>query len=227
MKRLHILLIFSMLVSCSPDKEVCEFASANEELVIYNNILTDLIENRMYGKYLGGREEEIREKYYYNNLDNPDTARMDIEFVNAHNDIFNNPSKFCTIYLDTITRPVVYYDSARFEQDIEFKSLISKYTNNPRAAADSLNTLQQRYAPDDFGLCTSRIDYLKNKTSNSTCSIGKLTLSKIVLNDKRDKGLVFYDWRCGSIGCGHSGIIEFTKGTKKWEIADFQYWTVY
>ena len=227
MKGLQAFIILSLLVSCNPDKKVCEFTSDNEELVIYNNILTDLIENRMHGRYLGGKEEEIREKYCCGK-EEVDTARIDVEFVKTHNDIFDNPSMFCTLYLDTLTRPQFFYDSVRFEQDFEFKTLILEYTNNPRAAVDSLNALQQRYSPDDFGLCTSRINRIKNWKNDSTCSFGRLRLSKLVLNDTKDKGLLFYDWHCGSLGlCGHSGIIEFTKGTKKWKIADFQYWSVY
>src|SRR5688572_21799666 len=100
MKRFQTLLIFSIIVSCAPDKKVCDFTSDNEELVIYNNILTELVENRMHGRYLGGKEEEIREKYYYDKED-VDTAQIDIEFIKAHNEIFKNPSKFCTLYLDT------------------------------------------------------------------------------------------------------------------------------
>lgn len=60
MKALATLLMCSILVSCNPKKKVCQFTSTHEELVIYNNILTDLIENHMHGKYLGGREEEIQ-----------------------------------------------------------------------------------------------------------------------------------------------------------------------
>lgn len=168
----------------------------------------------------------MRNTYY--DKDEVDTARIELEFIKAHNDLFNNPSKFCTLYLDTLARPQFYFDSIRFEQDIEFKTLITKHTDNPRAAVDSLNGLQKRYSPADFALCTAKIDRMENLRPDSTCSFGRLRLSKIILNDKRDKGLLFYDWHCGSIGlCGHSGIIEFIKGTKKWEIADFQYWSVY
>jgi hypothetical protein len=178
----------------------------------------------MHGRYLGGKEDELREKY----RDNSDTVGFNAEFIEAHNDTFGNPSKFCTIYLDTLTRPKFYYDSVRFEQDVEFKNLITKYTNNPRAAVDSLNGLQEKYSPVDFGLCTAKIDKIENWKTDSTCSFGRLRLSKVILNDTRDKGLVFYDWHCGSMGlCGHSGIIEFTKGTKRWEIVDFKYWSVY
>lgn len=63
MKRLQTLLMFLVIVSCNPDKKVGEFTSEKEELMIYNNILTDLVENRMHGRYLGGKEEEIHEKY--------------------------------------------------------------------------------------------------------------------------------------------------------------------
>ncbi len=220
--------MFLIIVSCDPDKKVCEFTSDKEELVIYNNILTDLVENRMHSRYLGGKEEEIREKYYYDK-DELDTARIELEFIKAHNDIFNDPSKFCTLYLDTLARPQFYFDSIRFEQDIEFKTLITKYTDNPQAAVDSLNGLQKRYSPADFGLCTAKIDRMENLKTDSTCVFGRLRLSKIVLNDTKDKGLLFYDWHCGgSLGlCGHGGIIEFIKGKEKWEIADFQYWRVY
>ncbi len=207
---------------------MCEFTSVSEELIIYNNIMTDLIENHMHGRYLGGKEEEIRERYDYHNKV-VDTARINIEFVKAHNDIFDNPSKFCTLYLDTVARPQFLYDSVRFDQDLEFKTLISEYTDNPRAAVDSLNALQRRYSPDDFGLCTSKIDRIENWKNDSTCSLGRLRLSKIVLNDTKDKGLLYYDWHCGgSLGlCGHSGIIQFMRRTKKWDIIDFKYWSVY
>src|SRR5204862_7604615 len=128
-------------ISCNYEKKVCDFKSENEELKIYNNILTEMIENQMHFRYLGGKEEEIWEKYYYDK-DNPDTAKINNEITKAHNEIFNNPSKFCTLYLDTATRPNFYYDSIGFLHDVKFKTLITQYTENGKAAVDSLNGLQ-------------------------------------------------------------------------------------
>lgn len=80
MKGLQLLLILSITVSCNPDKKTCEFTSDNEELLIYNNILTDLVVNRMHGRYLGGQEEKIRAKYYYDK-EEIETAQIDKEFT--------------------------------------------------------------------------------------------------------------------------------------------------
>lgn len=224
MKRLQLLLIFSITVSCNPDKKTCEFTSDNEELLIYNNILTDLVVNRMHGRYLGGQEEKIRAKYYYDK-EEVDTAQIDKEFTKAHNELFNNPSRFCILYLDTTGLQRYFYDSLGLIPDPDLKQLINDYTKDERAAIDKLNDFP-RHSLSDFGLCTTRLEYWTDKVDTTLCSIGRLRLSRPILNDKRDQGLMYYTWRCGEL-CGHGGLMRIHKESEKWKIKDFEFWSVY
>ena len=231
MSRISYVMTILLVVACSYENRVCEFQSDDIELTIYNNILTDLIENRMHSRYLGGIEDEIFDKYDYNTQD---TVKIKNEIAKAQNSIFNKPSKFCTLYLDTITRPVLspwfYLDTARNSYAKEMKQLISQYTKNGQAAVDSLNQLQTRYSGEDFGLCTSMIKNLIDLDKNDTteCVFGRLRLSKIVLDGSKTKGIIYYDWHCGSMGlCGHQGLILFERQHNKYKIKDLLIDAVY
>jgi hypothetical protein len=224
MKRLQSLFIFSIIVSCSPDKKVCDFTSDNEDLLIYNNILTDLVENRMHGRYLGGREEKIREEYYYDK-EEVDTTQIDEEFTKAHNEVFNNPSQFCVLYLDTTGRQRYFYDSLGFIPDPDLKKLVNEYTMDERVAIGKLNDFP-RYPISEFGLCTARLEYWTTQSDTTVCSIGRLRLSRPILNDKKDQGLMYYTWKCGEL-CGHGGLMRMHRVNEKWKIKDFEYWSVY
>jgi len=224
MKRLQDFLIFSIIVSCNPDRKVCEFTSDNEELLIYNNILTDLVENRMHGRYLGGQEEKIREEYYYDR-EEVDTAQIDNEFTKAHNELFNNPSRFCILYLDTTGRQRYFYDSLGLVPDADLKQLINEYTKDERAAIDKLNDFPG-YSLSNFGLCTARLEYGTAQADTTVCSIGRVRLSRPILNHKRIQGLMYYTWKCGEL-CGHGGLMRIHKVNEKWIIKDFEYWSVY
>jgi hypothetical protein len=222
MKRHLTYFIFLILASCNVDKKVCEFTTDDEELLIYNNILTDLIENRMHGRYLGGREEEIGEQYY-DSKGKVDT--VDGEFTRAHNDLFNNPSRFCIIYLDTTGQQRYFYDSLGLIPDPDLKQLINAYTKDERAAIDKLNDFP-RHSLSDFGLCIARLEYWTDRVNSTVCSIGRLRLSQPILNDKRDQGLMNYTWKCGEL-CGHGGLMRIQKKDEKWKIKDFEFWSVY
>lgn len=227
MRNYCLFLIFVIIASCRPEKKVCEFSSPDEALTVYNHILMDLIENHMRGTYLGGKEEELREKYYYGR-DEVDTAAWDAEFTKAHNEVYNNPAKFCTLYLDTTYRQRFFYDSLGSIPDPELKALVNEYTNDDRTAVDNLNAYPT-YAPSELGLCIARVEYLCAPFEDTpTCSFGKLQLSGAVLNISRDKGLMFYRWTCGHIGlCGHSGMIRIVKDAGRWRIQDYEYWSVF
>jgi hypothetical protein len=224
MSRISYATMILLVVACSYENKVCEFQSEDLELTIYNNVLTDLIENRMHSRYLGGIEDKIFDKYDYNSQD---TIKIKNEIAKAQNSIFNEPSKFCTLYLDTLKRavhsPWFYLDTARNNYAKEMKQLISQYTENGQGAVDSLNQIQTRYSGGDFGLCTSRIKNLRdlNKNDTSECVFGRLRLSKIVLDDSKTKGMIYYDWHCGSIGlCGHGGLILFERQGNRYKIKD-------
>jgi hypothetical protein len=224
MKRLHSLLILSIIVSCNPDKKICEFTSDNEELLIYNNILTDLVENRMHGRYLGGQEEKIREEYYYDRKW-ADTAQIEREFTKAHNELFNNSSRFCVLYLDTTAHQRYSYDSLVIIPDPDLKRLVNEYTKDDRAALDKLNDFP-RHPVSHFGLCTARLEYWAGQADTTVCSIGLLELSRPILNDKRDQGLMYYSWKCGEL-CGHRGFMRIQRVGEKWKIEDFEFGSVY
>jgi len=224
-----LVFVFLVMMGCTYENKVCEFESGNQELKIYNNILTELIETRMYYFFLGRLQEDIFKKY--DSPGNRDSVRLKNELAKAQNDIFKDPSQFCTLYMDTMAArpafsPWSYYDKPRNQYHAEIRDLIRYYVESGQAAIDSLNQLQTRYSGDDFGLCTSRIRSLREyKGDTSECVLGKIRLSKIVLNKSRTEGLMYYDWRCGGL-CGHEGLILFEKRSR-WIIKDLQIQGIY
>src|SRR5689334_22087353 len=120
--------IFSTLIfgSCHHEvKKTCSFTSDDEQLEIYNTLLSELVENRMYLFYLGGKEEELRKKYLTDD-DNLDTVEFDREVIKAHNFIFDNPASWGTLYLDTTTRGHFNCDSIHFF-DFRERQMIASY----------------------------------------------------------------------------------------------------
>jgi|GEM_PF-5474703 len=222
----EILAFVLVVTACQPAKKECKLQTENEELAIYRVIFTDLIENRMHGLYLGADNlDRLREKYIDNN-DKVDTAGMDAELIGLHNEVFNNPSRFCILYLDTVSTKYKF-DSAFFQRDSEFKTLIQEYTNNFHGAFDSLHAPQLRYTSTELNLCTARIEIARRSEQDTTCAIGQLWLSKIVLNELKNRALVFYDWHCAPELCGHAGYLKLSRRVQGWTIEDFDLQHVY
>lgn len=215
-----------MIAGCRPAKKECTFQTENQELAIYRVILTDLVQNRMHGLYLGSDNIDKLREEYVDGEDDVDTAKLEAELIHLHNEVFQNPSRFCILYLDTVSARYKF-DSAFFQRDSEFKTLIQEYTNNFHGAFDSLHAPQLRYTSTELNLCTASIEIARRSEQDTTCAIGQLWLSKIVLNELKNRALVFYDWHCAPELCGHAGYLKLSRRVQGWTIEDFDLQHVY
>ncbi|MEZ5013970.1 MAG: hypothetical protein R2794_06730 [Chitinophagales bacterium] len=168
---------------------------------------------------MGEDAEMIYDAYAY---DAPDTAKMRKQVIRLQNKLFNDTTRFCNVYLDTIFKPHFkqwsYYqdDTGSFAR--EMKDLVSAFSDNGQSVIDSLNGMQSRLEPSDFKLCTARILSVRDlESQKGKCGIGVVSFSKVFLDSTKSKGLLYCNFRCGGLcGFGHILIIERVKD--RWTI---------
>lgn len=216
-------------MSCNYEYKDCEFSSSDDQLMIYHAVLTSIIEHQSHHSYLGGKEKGVIERYDYKS---PDSVKMNREFAKLQNELFNDTAKFCTLYLDTAAEqprfaPWRYYQTTRNKDDIILKELIEGFTSEGQSAVDNLNTIQKKYSPSDFKLCTAKLEYFDAyETIKDECGIGKIQLSKVFLSGDRGRGLMYYHFNCGEL-CGHYALIVVEKSGDKWTIKNYERFKVY
>src|SRR5258706_10228819 len=219
MKNIPLLLIISSVISChQPEYKVCKFESSDSQLKIYNDILNELVEKRFYNGYLGKVSSGLDKEF--GDSTNPDTAALRKEIILLQNKIFNDTSKFETIcYRPTLTSgPWTHfystnqYDAAK--EWIELRDLMSTFSVNWKAVADTLAVAQEKYSPQDFQLCTSKIIPYRERKD---CGIGIVSFSKLFMNDTGTKGLLYYEFMCGG-KCGMGEIILVERIADRWTV---------
>lgn len=199
---------------------MCNCVSKDEQICVYSDILNELIDFHFGNLYLGRSFDSSLQA----RMETSDSKEVKKELVDLHNAVYNNPERFCVIYMDTILRPEISsWDFLKKRSDkfsIELCKLIGEFSPNGQEVIDSLNTIQSRYNAEDFVLCTSKIKSIVYATSTGTgCLIGKIVLSKMYLNKERSKGLLYYEFRCGWL-CGHSALIVFENKNGNWRIKE-------
>lgn len=220
---LLLMFILSGLVSCVREYKYCNCEVADEQLSAYNDIINELVERRLYNFYLGKDEERFFKAY----VENPaDTDRIRTEIIGLQNEIYGDTSRFCTLYLDTLLwhgfENLKYYETDTGEYSKQFINIISSISNNKQAIIDSLNERQIKYSPADFSLCSSRIVPVEDADkSASTCTIGRISISRLVLNEEGNKGVLYYEFRCGEL-CGKGELLYIEKSNGRWHI----YWSM-
>jgi hypothetical protein len=207
------------LASCIHEYKYCNCGAADEQLRAYNDVINELVERRFYNFYLGKDEERVFKVY----VDKPaDTAKLREEIIGLQNEIYGDTSRFCTLYLDTILRHgfenLKDYETDTGEYSTQFKNIISLISNNKQAIIDSLNETQTKYSSANFSLCSSRIVSIGDAyTKSFNCIIGKISLSKLFLNEERNKGVLYYEFRCGGL-CGKGELLLIEKSNGRWHI---------
>jgi hypothetical protein len=218
-----IILIFILLFSCSaPEYKTCEFTTTDNELKLYHDILTELIEQHFLNSFLAKVSGELEGKYPAI-LDFSDTAAFQKDLIQLQNKVFNDTSKFATLcYQPTLkSGPWRYFNS----QDIDFlttskaepkywndiKAFLTSFSSSWKAVADTIAKSQTKYTSKSFKLCTSKLVACERFNESD---IGVVSLSKVFMNDKRDQGLLYYEFTCGG-KCG-MGEIVLVQYIKKW-----------
>jgi hypothetical protein len=219
--RVFLFLIFFLpcLASCVHEYKYCNCETADEQLSAYNDVINELVERRFYNFYLGTDEERIFKMY----VEKPaDTNRFRAEIIRLQNEIYRDTSRFCTLYLDTILRPgfekLKYYETDTGEYSAQFLDIISTVSNNKQAVIDSLNKRQTKYTVAHFSLCSSRIVEIGDvHKSSSKCIIGKVSLSKLIFNGEKNKGVLYYEFECDGL-CGKGELLFIEKSNGRWHI---------
>jgi len=220
--RLAFLALIIIFASCHPKYKTCNCESKNEELKAYSEIVNEIVEHRSYNMYLGKDFERIWQEYAKFDAD---TAKIRKEVIRLQNRLYNDTSRFCIIYLDTVSTWKFSHRVCCFQNDTSrygrrLKKFINQFSNKDQYVLDSVNNIQNRYLAKDFILCTSRIKMSEDyKNDSGKCVIGKIRLSKIYFNATRTKGLLYYEF------CGYGDLVKIGKITNRWHITDtLQIW---
>ena len=213
--------IVILAASCKPEYKRCSHQTPDERLDAYNDILNEIIVKRTYHRYLGEDEERIYDEYVHHRKD---TGEIDKEVIILHNQLYNNPSKFCAIYLDTLLRPS-FNSWSHYQKDTAYfatrlKNFVQPFLNRTPGLTDSLNAVQTRYTAKDFSLCIASIKPVSDlKAKHPDCFIGKIVFSELLFNDKKSMGLLYYEFRCGGL-CGYGNLLLIEREDKSWKIKD-------
>lgn len=216
---LYLIIIVSIISSCKPEYKKCAFQTNDNLLKAYNDILNEIIIKHSYNIYLGKDEEKIFERYASNIAD---SINIDRDVIKLHNKLFGDTSKFCTIYLDTLLGPEFnqwsYFkkDTSQFSSTV--RNFISSFHSDGQSIIDSLNSIQTKYSSVDFDICIAKIKSVKElNTDKPNCYIGEISFSKLVLNQAKDKGLLYYEFKCGGL-CGYGRLVMIEKIQNEWRI---------
>lgn len=227
MRKIFVVLVLTgLLTSCINNYKICNCNSENEKIKIYNEILNELVEQHFYSKYLN-IDEEIDE-FYSKNISNPEQfkknyKKFERERIKLHNKLYEDSSKCCNLYLDTLTQPSfekwIYYQNVTDLFDVKLKNIITELSENGQYVLDSLNSNMEMNL-SDFHLCSSRLVYSNERNwQNDKCEIGTVSLSKVFINKNKTKGIMYYTFHCG-FNCGRGEVIVIEKIKNRWTIID-------
>ena len=232
MKQLFLLLLLLPLLFCTtlpePKCKECPCTHTNPQRLLYNQILTELIEYHFYSYYLSKTTSETISKSV-EKTGSLETGRLAARYQNQ---LFNHKSRFKTIYLDTVSRSSfagsinlkVTPDAMDGLSVTKVNVLLAQVApRHEAAAAAQLNTLQAVMAPADFQLCTAKIAYAAPRAAHEYASeqdahlFGRIRLSNIVFNADKTQALMSYDWYCGN-KCGLGELLVVHKVAGRWRI---------
>jgi hypothetical protein len=218
-KLLTLLITFYVFISCKQEYAKCDIQTNDNSLRAYNEILNEIIINHTYSRYLGQDVNRIFEKYPD---DIADSNNIQQEILQLHIERFNDTSRFCTIYLDTSLKlaisPWWYSQKDTNSFRLVLRNLIKRFSDNEQSVLDTLNSIQTKYSAKDFKLCIANLISIKKlKEADPKCYIGKIAFSKLLLNAKEDKGILYYEFRCGEL-CGYGSVILIEKVNEHWRI---------
>ena len=236
-----------LLTMCSQPEPAnfreCPCTHADPVKRLYNQVLTELIEQRFYSNYLpDSANEQIRQALrlqfpqssYYKlgteEFKHYEAVRKELEAI-QQNQLFNDSARFKTIYLDTDLRRSLYPFALRpasqtaetpvaFDEiNTRINSLFSQVVlSDTSVAIQQLNALQSHIGPADFKLCTAKINMRpSNRKRPFERERTTVRFSKIVFNATQSRALLRYDMFCGG-NCGFGEILLVEKTNGNWHI---------
>ncbi|OKL41016.1 hypothetical protein [Pontibacter flavimaris] len=225
------------MASCREESvtyEGCEYETSDPQLQVYNDLLIELVENEFYYLYLGEKAEELKD--VLDKLNDPDSVAA----FNASNarlqelkqEVANDTSGLKTIYISYKNHHKYVFDEfnaglwERQWADSPIRQMLRKYDADSSTVFLRLHDPQLEYSASDFQACTFKIGSLEGaeliwelEPEQQQDAIGQVSFSEIQWNKQRNKGVLYYEFICGT-KCGKGELIEFENMNGRWRISE-------
>jgi hypothetical protein len=205
-----------------PAYQVCEYATPDLQLQLYNDILIELVEQHFYLLYLGMPvNNEIDKARLQVGNDTTKWAKIERKIIFEQNKLFGHPEEFSTIYLDTALRnPISEWrqlaNTDWMDYNHTIKTFIDEYAPHQQEIIARLRSCQRTYTADQFQGCTFRIESVQ-KRKRLLDGIGTVRLSNVYLNENQTSGLLYYEFLCGP-RCSKGEVLIAERVNGRWKI---------
>jgi hypothetical protein len=226
-KIVMILLSSLLLTNCKEELKKCVSQSTDTNVKLYNDLTDQLIPYFFREDYLG-------EKRYFDSLRvasiiNHDDIYLE-EKTKAHNELFNNPEKFCNLYIDSTKNKntdfatgsknfITGHPEAHINYIKSRKELLKEFSSN----TDIIKKLSTRSSikANQFNLCTAKVlDLAEYDKHTNECEIGVVYFSEIVFDPSKKRALVFVDYRIKNY-FHRNAVFKLRLHDNYWEIEDY------
>lgn len=219
MKTILVFMASLFVISCLQEKKANKFDESLKDvkvdtLVVYNNILNNLIDSHLYNKYLGRKWELLAIDLYKKKIDSITYLK---KINTLKNNIVKNDSLRGTLYLYEI------FDG--YERDIKFLKIPDEFDiDEIKIQIGKKNHLSVDSLKSDFVKLKSLSN--KNKDTLKVFEVGMLGLSKFTFNKDKTLGMLYFEFICGA-KCGEGSIILIKKTNNKWSIEkEYTLWEI-
>ncbi|GGF27295.1 hypothetical protein [Hymenobacter cavernae] len=223
-----------LLVLCSAcgssDFRPCPNTHIDLTKQLYNDVIIEIIEQRLHNAYLPKEDQQVIWQHFVTS-DHLEPTAADSVWVRAQKvhfqqQLFQDTARFQTFYLRTmgayktqLANLPTQFTTVQAGPKVlaRLAALITALApQQPQAALDSLNTVQQHMQAQEFQLCTAKLVPLQAAQRVHEAG-GTITLSSVVFNAHQDQALLAYSWQCGPrCGLGEALWVERVKG--RWRI---------
>lgn len=232
----YLLLLSGLCLACVPNEfRPCPSTHTHPTKQLYNEVLTQLIEQDLYLAYLPESDRAYIQQHFQDRqaarITPADSLWLRHQIALFQNRLFHDRARFQTFFLDT-SRVKQYprsYLAALPETDSglanlpKIAALLARIApEQKQTALARLNTNQQLMQARDFQLCTARLlptgaSRFPRPKKRPDEGVGIITLSEVVFNAARDQALLAYSWQCGGM-CGYGRVALVEKVNGHWLI---------
>ncbi|OON69315.1 hypothetical protein B0919_08475 [Hymenobacter sp. CRA2] len=207
--------------------------SAARQLQVYTDVLNQLVEQRWNDRYLGPDERRISQVRTDAYLHHADTTGLQREVNRLRQNLMQQPERQSAVCLQAEFRPFLppwsYFQGEGVLTPIGGRlmgMLQSVAGAAVRTALDSLRTGQRQLRAANLRLRTARVQSAPTPAPGSSankewylkpCSIGMVSLSRLVFNTSKTKCLLAYNFYCGG-KCGQGELLVAEKRGGRWVI---------
>jgi hypothetical protein len=196
----------------------CVSQSTDTNVKLYNDLTDQLIFYYFGDNYLG-------EKKYFDSLKVAWLKNSDDKYgeerTKAHNNLFNNPEKFCNLYIDSTKNKNIYFWTDNTEVYLKrikrTKDSFKDFSNSP----DIKNlSIRSSIKANQFNLCTAKVlDLAEYDKHTNECEIGVVYFSEIVFDPSKKRALVFVEHYLKNY-LYRAFVFELRLHDNYWEIED-------